>query len=101
MVHSSGKMLIASSSRIDGVMNSQAMARSDMPPSRKARRCGVGATARSARVLMVGLSFTDRDLVQRFSDLPATCREILWVKGQLDLTLFLEHFLPILDQEIE
>ena len=39
MVQISGKMLIASSSTMVGVMNSQAMARSDKPRSRRANLC--------------------------------------------------------------
>jgi len=52
IVHSSGKMLIASSNSTDGAMNNQAMALSDTLPNRNESRRGVRATARSARVLM-------------------------------------------------
>src|SRR5882724_220668 len=46
MVQMSGKMLMASSSRIDGVMNSQAIARSDRPRMRLAKGRGVVSARR-------------------------------------------------------
>src|SRR3982074_1968095 len=91
-------MLIASSSSTDGVMNSQAMARSDIPRNRNATRRGVRATARSARLLMLDLWFTDRTRPKRRSPGDGTGDLHLI---ELDLTLFLEHLLPILDQKIE
>src|ERR1700726_3010455 len=92
-------MLIASSSSTGGVMNSQAIARSDIPPNRNASRRGVRATARSARVLMWVLSFTDRDALEEMVSRSKRSGDPWLIK--LYLTLFLEHLLPILDQKIE
>src|ERR1051326_7395941 len=74
MVQASGKMLIASSSRMVGVMNSQAMARSDRPRTRRATASGVARTACSTMVngtvfSLMGGSPGGLDLPVLFEDL--------------------------------
>src|SRR5688572_5263470 len=87
-VQINGKMLIASSSTIVGVMKSQATARSDRPRTRRANTSGVACAARSASE--GGAFITRTGFGRRPNPL-----------SSLDLTVFLEHLLPVGHQPVE
>src|SRR5258706_15034383 len=96
-------MLIASSSRIVGLMNSQAIARSDNPVSR-VRRPG---PARATEILgiwqMLTLSFTTMipEFVRRASAIGVGALRVEASVGSVDLAGFLEVLGPVLDQAVE
>src|SRR5260221_8887301 len=106
MVQISGKMLIAKRRRIVGAMNSQAMARSERPRTRRASRAGVAAAVRVIMDGVVTVSFIAwfRPRLPGTRPLPRSLcgrGRRRMAPASLDLAVVLEHLLPVLDQRIE
>src|SRR6266702_6242543 len=92
-----GKMLIASSSRMVGRMNSHAIVLSDRPRARAATRTGAPA---SRPVVEKGLFADMPDSFKRTGATPLTLAPVQF-GNTLVLAFGLEDLVPVLDEQIE
>src|ERR1700676_727732 len=97
IVQISGKILIASSNAIDGVMNSHAIVRSERPRTRLASRDGVVPASRSPTVSMPRVALISIHSLRCRGPRRESAGDRMSMR--LELAFVLEHFGPVLDEQ--